>query len=111
MGCDFCPRPEFLTGGCLPREDKEMLRVVGGDARLSMTDGVPGLHGVVADAANRVGLGFVAFDIRPEASGERQADCGNESEAEGLLKNSFHGVVRGFNNCNAAIREEGMRPQ
>jgi hypothetical protein len=28
-----------------------------------------------------------------------------------LLKDSFHGVVRGFNNCNAAIREEGMRPQ
>jgi hypothetical protein len=28
-----------------------------------------------------------------------------------LLKNSFHVVVRGFNNCNAAIREEGMRPQ
>jgi hypothetical protein len=28
-----------------------------------------------------------------------------------LLKNSFHGVVRGFNNCNAAIRDEGMRPQ
>jgi hypothetical protein len=28
-----------------------------------------------------------------------------------LLKNSCHGVGRGFNNCNAAIREEGMRPQ
>ena len=76
-----------------------------------MADGVPGLHGVISNATNRVGLGFVAFDIRPEASGERQANCGNESEAEGLLKNSFHGVVRGFNNCNAAIREEGMRPQ
>ena len=76
-----------------------------------MADGVPGLHGVVADAANRVGLGFVAFDVWAEAGGERQTKCGNESEAEGLLKNSFHGAVRGFNNCNAAIREEGMRPQ
>jgi hypothetical protein len=28
-----------------------------------------------------------------------------------LLKNSCHSVVRGFNNCSAAIREEGMRPQ
>jgi hypothetical protein len=28
-----------------------------------------------------------------------------------LLKNACHGVVRGFNNCQAAIREEGMRPQ
>jgi hypothetical protein len=28
-----------------------------------------------------------------------------------LLKNSCHGVVRGFNSCNAAIREEGMRQQ
>ena len=76
-----------------------------------MADGVPGLHGVVADAANRVGLGFVAFDVWAEASGERQTKCGNDSEAEGLLKNSFHGVVRGFNNCRAVIREEGMRPQ
>jgi len=56
-------------------------------------------------------VGFVAFDIWPEASGERQAECGDESEEESLLKNSFHGVVRGFNNCQAAIREEGMRPQ
>ena len=76
-----------------------------------MADGVPGLHGVVADAANRVGLGFVAFDVWAEAGGEGQTNCGDESEAEGLLKDSFHGVVRGFNNCTAAIREEGMRPQ
>ena len=56
-------------------------------------------------------VGFVTFDIWPEASGERQAKCGNECEEESLLKNAFHGVVRGFNNFHAAIREEGMRPQ
>jgi predicted lipid-binding transport protein (Tim44 family) len=84
---------------------------VRGNASLSMTDGIAGLHGMISNAANRVGLGFVAFEIRPKASGERQANCGDESEAEGLLKDSFHGVVRGFNNCRAAIREEGMRPQ
>lgn len=111
VGGDFGPWPEFLSGGRFSREDEEMLGVVRGNASLSMTNGIAGLHGVVADAANGVGLGFVAFDIWPEASGERQTNCGNKSEAEGLLKNSFHGVVRGFNNCRAAIREEGMRPQ
>lgn len=111
MSCNLCPWPEFLTSGCLAGEDKEMFGVMRGDTDLSMADGVSRRHGVVANAANRVGLGFVAFEIRPEAGGERQAKCGYESEAEGLLKDSFHGVVRGFNNCRAAIREEGMRPQ
>ena len=76
-----------------------------------MADSIARLHGMISNAANCVGLGFVAFDIWPEASGERQTNCCNKSEAESLLKDSFHGVVRGFNNCNAAIREEGMRPQ
>lgn len=111
VGGDFGPWPEFLSGGRLPGKDEEMLRVVRRDTDLAVADGIAGLHGVISNATNRVGLGFVAFDIRPEASGERQAKCGDESEAEGLLKNSFHGVVRGFNNCNAAIRDEGMRPQ
>jgi len=111
VGGNLCPWPEVLSGGGLARKNEEMLGVVRSDTDLGVADGIAGLHGVVADAANGVGLGFVAFDIWPEASGERQTNCGDESEAEGLLKNSFHGVVRGFNNCSAAIREEGMRPQ
>ena len=111
VGGDFCPWPEFLTGGRLAGKDEEMLRVVRCDTDLCVANGIAGLHGMISNAANCVGLGFVAFDVRPEASRERQAECGDESEEESLLKNSFHGVVRGFNNCNAAIREEGMRPQ
>lgn len=111
MGGDFGPWPEFFSGGCLAGKDEEVLRVVGRDTDLCVADGIAGLHGVVTNATNRVGLGFVAFDIWPEAGGERQAECDDEPEEESLLKNSFHGVVRGFNNCSAAIREEGMRPQ
>ena len=111
VGCNLCPWPELLSGGGLAREDEEMLGVVRSDTGLSMADGFAGLHGVVANATNRVGLGFVAFDIWPEASGERQGKCDDECEEESLLKNAFHGVVRGFNNFHAAIREEGMRPQ
>lgn len=111
MGGDFGPWPEFFSGGCLAGKNEEMLRVVGCDTDLGVADGFAGLHGMISNAANCVGLGFVAFDIWPEASGERQAKCDDEPEEESLLKNSFHGVVRGFNNCSAAIREEGMRPQ
>lgn len=111
MSCNLCPRPEILSSGGLAWEDEEVFGIVRGNTGLCVADGVAGLHGVITNAANRVGLGFVAFDIWPEASGERQAKCGDECDEESLLKNSFHGVVRGFNNCNAAIREEGMRPQ
>lgn len=111
VGGDFGPWPEIFSGGRFSRKDEEVLGVVRGDTHLGMADGIAWLHGMIADAANGVGLCFVAFDIWSEASSERQTNCGNKSEAEGLLKNSFHGVVRGFNNCRAAIREEGMRPQ
>jgi len=111
VGRNLCPRPEVLSSGGLTRKNEKMFGVVRGDTDLCMADGVAGLHGVVTNASNCVGLGFVAFDVRPEASGERQAKCGDESEEESLLKNSCHSVVRGFNNCSAAIREEGMRPQ
>ena len=111
VGCNFGPRPEILSSGGLARKNEEMFGVVRSNASLCVANGVAGLHGMISDAANCVGLGFVAFDFRPKASGERQAKCGDESEEVSLLKNSFLGVVRGFNNCNAAIREEGMRPQ
>ena len=105
------PWPEVLSSGGLARKNEKMFGVVRSDTGLTVADGIAGLHGVVANATNRVRLGFVAFDIRPKASGERQAKCGNDCEEESLLKDSCHGVVRGFNNCHAAIREEGMRPQ
>lgn len=111
VGCNLCPRPEVLSSRCLAGEDEEVLGVVRGDTGLCVADCFAGLHGMISNAANCVGLGFIAFDVRPEASGERQGTCGDECEEESLLKNSCHGVGRGFNNCNAAIREEGMRPQ
>ena len=111
VGCNLCPWPEVLSSGGLARKNEKMFGVVRSDTGFCVADGFAGLHGVVANAANCVGLGFVTFDIRPEASGEGQAECGNDCEEESLLKNSCHGVVRGFNNCHAAIREEGMRPQ
>ena len=71
------PWPEFLTRGRLARKDQKMLGVMRSHANLSVTEGLARSHGMIADAAQRVGFGFVALDIRADAASKRHADKRN----------------------------------
>lgn len=111
VGRDACPRPEFLSSRCLARKDEKVFGVVGSDTHLGVAQGIIWLHGMVANTSNRVRFGFVAFDIRPHAGREGQAENPDGEGEKDAMKRSFHGVARGFNNCSAPIRDEGRRPQ
>ncbi len=104
------PWPDILAGGCFAGKNEPAFVVVGSDADIHVPQAFAGLHGVVADASDRVGFCFIAFH-----TGAHAACQGHQTEGEGGLQRSkedfFHDAVRGFSKSSAALREAGMRPQ
>lgn len=104
------PRPDLFACRSSSGKNKSAFIVVGADAAVAVPEGLACLHRLVVDAANRVGLGFIAFHAGAHAACE-----GHQEERETSLQRSkecfFHGAVRGFSKSTAALREVGMRPQ
>ena len=110
MGGRAGPRPDLFACRSSAGENKSAFIVVGADAAVAVPEGLARLHWLVVDAANRVGLGFIAFHAGAHAACE-----GHQEERETGLqcakRDFFHGAVRGFSKSTAALREVGMRPQ
>ena len=64
------PRPDLFACRSSAGKNKAAFIVVGADAGIAIPDSVANLHGLVVDAADRVGLRFVAFDGSRRAAGE-----------------------------------------
>ena len=73
------PGPEFFADGGFAGEDQKMFAVMRGNAGFDMADGLARVHGVVAHAAQGVGLVFVAV-IGRRASTEEDRDEEKKSE-------------------------------
>ena len=101
VGSAAGPGPELFADGGFSGEDQKMFTVMRGHAGFDMADGLARVHGVVAHAAQGVGLVFVAV-IGRRATAEEDRDEEKESE---------RGFGHGVSIWMAARRDAGMRPQ
>ena len=104
------PRPDLFACRSSAGKNKSAFIVVGADAAVAVPEGLACLHRLVVDAANRVGLGFIAFHAGAHAACEDHQNEG-ETDLQRSKECFFHGAVRGFSKSTAALREVGMRPQ